>query len=391
MWKNTQFFLLVLLLALLVQGTLWRVTTFTDESLWAKRVVRLSQDLRSGTRDFDQEKYSEHPGMPVLLLAVGADRIGVNEAGALKGAVALINSCIIAGLVTLAKTLRPKSIWWLGAGGLILFHPLYYQASPTDAVMAPLAVIIMFLILWFFERQSQITAQMLLVFSLCIGAALATRLHFTALLIIPLLFFLVMFAGIKKSLLVLVGTAAIAWLLNPLMWFTPAKFLKAALFDQIGFYTGSALEASIATAVTLEEFVLFAPLAIISLLLSVLFLFTPNFKPAVSNSFVIVMLISTAVPALIIFESSLQSLRYFFPLIFIWEAFLPLWLLQGVKQIKLSFVGLHEQRRWQKTARVGVVSMLALGQIFLLLYVYYLPAREYLVDWQRISLQISHK
>ncbi len=363
----------------------------TDEELWTKRVEQMFNDLKGGNRNLDQNKYSEHPGMPVVLAACFGKATGMSAKEGLKLSVAIINALVITGAAWWAKKIIPDSFWWVGVWGMVLFNPLYYHASPTDAVAAPLTVII-FLMAWrHLKKRKKVSLASSLVLGLLMGVGLATRLHFFILFLAPLFVFLIMANGLRRVLII--GLSGLVWMqaLNVLAWYSPINFFRAALFGQLGFYTGSSLNDMGRVSVQFVDFLLFGPLALWSIFLAVFIMLIPEFKRIVERGCLLVLFISTLISVSFLLGSSLQSLRYFYPLFFLWEAFLPLWLLLLASKIKLSSASYGLQKITRKRKIIGpvLVGGLIISQAFMMIYTYYLPAREYLVDWQRVSKEIT--
>lgn len=359
------FFLLVFLLGSLAQNMVWRSTRFTDEEQWIMRVTQLHDDLAAG-KHFDQEHYSEHPGMPVLLIAAAAQGLTFSTPASLRVGVILLNAFSVAGIASYARLLRPTIPWWLAAAGLLLLHPLYYQASPTDAVIAPLFVLIFLLILWHWEQRSSTAVSVSLLLGFSIGLALAIRLHVTTLSLLPWFLSLLLAVGLKRVSIILVSTLTGTFALNPLLWYTPAQFLFAATIGQVGFFSGTAL--AVTYQITVYDFLLFAPLALVSFMLALASLFQLPAHSAVCRQFILTMLICTVVICFALMYSALTSLRYLFPLIFLWEAFLPLWLLQALAIFSDSYRKNMLKPFAYFAAQHSIVLLLIGINLFLFLY-----------------------
>lgn len=360
-------FLLIFLIGLLAQSIVWRSTRFTDEEQWIMRVAQLHDDLAVG-KYFNQEHYSEHPGMPVLLIAAAAHGLTFSTPTSLRIGVILLNAFSVAGIASYARLLRPTIPWWLAAAGLMLLHPLYYQASPADAVVAPLFVLIFLSILWHWEQRSSTAVSVSLLLGFSIGLALATRLHVIALSLLPWFLSLLLAVGLKRVSLILASTLTGTFVFNPLLWYTPEQFLSAATIGQIGFFSGTALQVTY--QITVYDLLLFAPLALVSLMLALASLFKIPALSAVCRQFILTMLICTIVVFSALAYSALTSLRYVFPLIFLWETFLPLWLLQALAIFSDSYRKNMLKPFAYFAAQYSIVFLLIGANLFLLLYTY---------------------
>lgn len=382
-------FLLVFLVSLLIQGTLWRHIVFTDEAVWLQRIAQLQYDLSHQHYDAANPVYSGHPGMSFTTIGALAHEAGVPLRTSLQGSVSLLVAFSAATVALLCWMLKPQNLWWLPASAIVAANPLYLHASPTNAVVAPLSVIIVLLGLWLYEhaRHSQMTSAVV-GWGATIGLAATTRLDTTILIAGPLLLFLFPYLGWRRTMLIGGTGAAIAVGSNPLLWYTPWQHIRYIFFRSGLNYT----DAVIAAPLTFEEFVLFAPFALLSLMIALLFVTSRlrTFLPF-SRSFVLLILTITVVFTAILLNVRYQSVRHFHPIIFVWEIFLPLFLLTLITHVQLSFTtSTYIQLFFQRTVRIGIIVLLTIIPIFLLIYSYLLPARNYLVDWQSISLSLTH-
>ena len=350
------FFGVVFFIALLIQGVLWRQVRLVDEPLWLERVAQLSFELERGELDPTNPIYSGHPGMVAVMLGSLAHQAGAPLKGGLAISVALLNALSIAVAVSLSRALRPKSMWWVVLAATLLFNTVYLRASPTNAVMAPLSVLLVLLALWLYENYNhQRVQQLTVLWGAFIGIGLATRWPTTLILFGPLFVLLSLKLGVKKMLVAGVSGLVVAVSIDPLMWYAPwdrFRYMVEHLFN-------SAYLANQAV-VGLIDFVLLAPLAILGLLMAVLLVVWRNhlFSP-VSLDFLLILLIITGLFFLVFLNLDYQSVRYFQPMILIWEGLLPLFLLSFFQK--------------QKVAKVVFILLLTGGHIFSLIYAMLLP------------------
>ncbi len=356
MHHHFPFFLSLLLVALIAHGTLWQHLTFTDEELWTARITQLHHDLTYRHHDGANPVYSGHPGMTVVTLGALAHAAGSSLPASLRGSVTVFVALSVATAALLCRWLRPQTLWWLPVSAFLLFHPLYVQASPVNAVIAPLAVVMVLLGLWLFEHPlHQRVVPFCIAFGASIGLAASTRLVTAVLIAIPLL--VVLLPRLGSRLLVLIGGTSVAMAIasDPLMWFTPVEHVRFILFRSSINYTGALVSHSL----TLSEFLLFAPLGLLSIVFAVLSLGSSRRSTLVPPVPWLLMLFAlTGVFSGAFLSVRFQSLRHFLPLIFVWEAFLPLFLLHftyGVRQA------------WRSVLGISIVAVLIAGQFFLLL------------------------
>jgi 4-amino-4-deoxy-L-arabinose transferase-like glycosyltransferase len=359
-------FVLTLLLTLIVQGFIWHVTSFTDERVWLRRTSQLMSDLQGGQSGWQQASYSGHPGMAALLVAALIHATtGAETLTSLRTAVTVLNGLTIAGVFTAAKALRAHQYAWLAAGALVLFNPLYVQASPTNAVMAPLIVLIMLLLLKLYQLRDQKHTHISLLFGVCVGLGLATRLPVTFMIGAMLLPWLWWTHGLRQTATIYGVAVAIGFAFNPLLWHIPTEHL-VHVFERVDTH----LNQVPVGALSWRDFILFAPLALLGIILATLSLVWTRLSPsALPRSPLLVILVITLVSSFVFLRATTQSLRYFFPVIFTWEALLPLFLLEASSHVQFSFIHQPRQRHTAKLLTdTFVITLLVAGQLFLLLF-----------------------
>lgn len=348
-----------------LQWNIWQAMQLADQDKWYARTATLASDLRAGDR-LDQANYTGHPAMAVLLPAAVINNLASYPIPyALRLSITLLNTASIAGLILLCYLLMPKTVWWLAAGGLLTFHPLYVQTAPTTAVIAPLTAFIYLLGLYIHERGQHHSRSLLFVFAVAIGAALATRWFISFAMFTPLILFLYSRKDSLRNLLATIGiAAAVAIFLNPLMWYAPLAHLQHA-------FQRAALHASVLSVdeVSHIDFALFAPVGIISFLLAIYYLF---FRSRHGYRFPTTYLrfswYVTAATAGALFLAQSKSLRYFFPLAFLWDAYLPLMLADWVTTRNfLAYFPAHQARRARSIVLTSMTGLLVGAHVYLLL------------------------
>lgn len=359
-----------LAVSLIVQGALWRSLSFPDQSMWTEH----SRHIRElDPRMFDVSVYG-HPGAPIVDGVIIAHEVfGVSYEAALPGILALIISLAIAGVCVVSYRLRPQLLWWVAAGGLLMFSPLYLTATPPAAVISPLLVLV-FLFAWLlFERASNYPRWWPLALGALLGAAGATRADISGAAALVLLFFLSSRVP-KKQLVVIFGAAAgVFTVLNPFMWFMPLQHV-IGLINVMQYHYLTYEPHTLAAS----EALLISPLSVIGILLAVVCVWLlPTNQQIMPRRFAVALMVFTVVFAAVIFTASYQADRYFFPLAFLWETLLPLYLLSLVPKLTISFAAnAKAQSAFARVSAWFVIILLVGGQALLLLNVYFLPVPE---------------
>jgi 4-amino-4-deoxy-L-arabinose transferase-like glycosyltransferase len=389
MFRGSHLFLLVLLVALVSQALLWQQVVFTDEERWVERIAQLTYDISHRHYQADNPVYSGHPGMSFVTPGALAYSLGVSLPESLRGSVSLLVAFSVAAVALVCYRLRPASMWWLPASIMLIVHPLYLHASPTNAVIAPLSVALVATALWLYEHaHSRHTILVLILWGIGIGLAAATRVVTSALIVGPLFIFLLSRVRWRALLLALLSGVVTAVAVDPLWWHTPWQHMQYILFRSSLNYTEHVAPISL----RLEDFILFAPFALLSLILALVIVLDRRLTSPVPRAFIVLLFFITVLFSAAFLSVRYQSMRHFQPLIFLWEIFLPLWVLHFAQQLRFSFINSPRQLRTAQTiVTTCVVVLLAGSQLFLLLYSLALPARELIVDWQAVAAHLSHE
>lgn len=364
MKSAVRFFCVAFLVAFLAQWGLWRSVNFVDQSFWLEKVEFLKEDIFKAPLVFDAKRHAAHPGTLVLLPAAVLVKTGLAAAdAALRLSLTLINTVVITATVTMARQLYPKSPWWLGVAGVVLFNPIYQNINPLDAVAASLTVLIFLTLWWCLERHR---AAFLL--AILLGLAAATRLHIALLLSAPVLGVLAYKDSLRRSALVGLGALITASALIPFWWLSPAAFVQGAVMNQLAYFTDQTIYLAETYQLSLWELAAPSPLAVFSLLLAVVGLRWKNSSP-LPRFFAITLLAGTILILSIFGLSNMQSYRYVFPVIMVWEVLLPLFLLHAMQKI-----------RWPERlpVRAGVMLLLSGTYMTLLIYSLLLPVPVYI-------------
>lgn len=370
------FFLLSLLFFLLIHGIFWRTVSFLDESLWIARLEHLVSDLRVPHSDINQSQYAIHPGMAVVFIAASAHALGLSSASSLAGAVTLFTALATSSTLVACKAARPHTLWWLGGGMLIGLSPLYFHATPTNAVVAPLWSLLGVLALLLYERKHEQHFGLCVAFGLGLGLALATRMAETVLLGMFFLVFLHRALMIKKITLTAAIAGLTAALLDPLLLFTPLDHLRYVFGNSTEHFVhlgvGSILEYD--RLLFQESLTISAGLAVASAVLAYIFVVLHRLLRTlpIHWHFLLFMLLLTIFFVTFYSGATSRSLRYFYPLILLWQVFLPmLWVgfVNLVSIIPLPFFQRYG-RRIVIASRTTFVALIVC-QLSITLYIFF--------------------
>jgi len=343
---TTIIFLTTLLLALLTHNILWRSINFIDQDRWIMRTQNLAHDFTDSQWSVviehpnGQARYSAHPGTTIIFPAALLTLTGIPAATALRGTIIVIISLLIAGIFTIAYVLRPQSYWWLAAGSVALFFPLYFYATPTNVLIAPCLTLIALIALGIYERTLPANHKLIILLGLLIGLAADIRLHDAA--VLSAMFLVIIEPVIKRrQLLIVLGLATLTTIaLNPLLWFSPLQYAENTV---LRIATHVAISSPYRMVITPEKFILYTPITVLALLATAFGLITILFKPnrplankilPTSPQFLLAFLVGTVGISTIFFIARYQTLRYFYPFIMIWDILFALIILNWAKSTR---------------------------------------------------------
>lgn len=322
-------FLTAFVLSLAIQIWIVSVDSFTDQGLWEERLGYLERDFHDGT--FVQQGYSAHPGTVILLMGDGIHALGFSNGVSLKVAVTILVSLGIGGLALLLKELSPTSWWWLAGTAMATLNPLFTEASPTNAVVAVWTVLLWYFAIFLYQYPEQ-KHWVWIGFGMSLGIALSAHFGLAALCSLPIIFLAGWQQNWQKMGLVLLLVVVVFIGLDPLLWYLPKEH-GLLILQRIEVHV---FELGV-TRLTPLDLPLFAPVALASWVVGLGILWR-TWTTSFSRTPLLVAVISTVAISAVFLYAKTQSVRYFFPLIMLWEVALPLWLFELTKRVRLSHV-----------------------------------------------------
>lgn len=335
-------FLLTCLLALVVHGTIWRNLDFIDERMWTAHLAAI------GRGDFEAANrlLYTYPAGPLMMIALAAHSwFNVPVRAALAGSMALLNAVFIGGAVVVSRKLDANSWWWLGAGGLLIFNRLYLRATPPTIIAIPMIVLLL-LIFMAVRRWRDRAGGWLLLWGIILGFTIATRYDIGAYTGLALGVFLIKTAGWEKAIKAAGIAMAVSIIFNPYFWLHgPRHYLDAVLLILYHFN-----DYSNPTTLKYSSIFRTSPLAILGVMTVALWSLVAKKYLPFSRGTAWALLLMTLGFTVIVKFSQLQSVRYLFPLMVLWEiivlwcVFHALWLIERMKihagKIQLALIAL---------------------------------------------------
>ena len=351
----------VFLVACLGQGFVFFNIGILDEAFWSDQ----ARYVEAGSPEqYDATRAYGHPGGPVILGTIAVHHAaGISYETALPVFLTLFNSIVIATIATLCCRLRPDSLWWLPVVGTLSVDKLYAVSTPTSAVVGPLLVLLSLVTLRIVE-QEKVSWRWLAGWSIVAGLAVATRFDIGS--ITTAFLFGVLPTNLRWRQLAGLAAAVFAVFVvcDPYMWFMPVQHVgdllgKAALHHQT--FARNRLDPG--------EVVSLSSLAFLGLAFTLLTQAAPGaVRKRLSPVFVWALVALTVALYGIFLSASYQAVRYFIPMVFIWQVFLPLQLLDLIAGLRFQSLRTEAAQGRARVICAAVVVFLLVGsQIYFLL------------------------
>ena len=353
------------LVACLGQGFVFFNVGILDEAFWADQARYVEV---GSPEQYNPAHAYGHPGGPVILGTIAVHHLaGSSYETARPVFLTLFNSIVIAAIATLCCRLRPDSLWWLPVLGMLSVDKLYAVSTPTSAVVGPLLVLLTLVTLRIVE-QEKVSWWWLAGWSLVAGLAVATRFDVGS--ITTLFLFGVLMTTLRRRQLAVIAVAAFAVFVacDPYMWYMPVHHVGDLIGRLILNYRHSTPASTPATLEPLHV-VSFSALAFLGMMLSI-FGQTKVFpyRRTIPRQLVLALVPLTVLLYGVYLSARCPAVRYFIPIVFIWQAFLPLALLDIVSGLRFSSLSTEAARARARQFCAAMVVLLLVGsQIYFLL------------------------
>ncbi len=362
-WRSKRSLLLfllgVFLVSCLLQGIRWRELGMIDSGMWGNEALYVLNNDTS--EEFNFLGAYGHPGGTVIEGAIAIHAISkLPYDKSVLLFVTLFDSLAIAAACALAYSLRRNNPWWIAVLAVLSLNWLYEYATPPSATAAVLVSLLCLITLYIYEHKEHIELFYLGLWGLISGITVATRADIG--IFSSLLFMILILPIIKlKRAALLIGEAILAFIIfDPFMWFMPVQHIKDLIHKAVFHYAYfSEPPLNWVTVMT------FSFITLISIFLALtLVLLRKKIKPPLTSRpplppiFVGMLLCMTSALYVIFLTSHYQAIRYFMPITFIWEMFLPLLLFSMIDDIQFSFArSAHRQLQARKIFRWAVIGI----------------------------------
>lgn len=324
-------FLVTLLLSVMLHGVYWRhLDDSIDQQNWIIEMKNFSETSLESQR---KGLYYGYPATTILGASSLLQMFGIPAPQAFAGIMTLGISIPVVYSVLLCFLLRPKILWYIGVGAVLIPSQAYYNATPPSAIVTALCTFLILYALFIYERKKN-DALTSALFGSGFGIALATRIDIS----LVVLFFLCVFllTTLKKHIItVLIFAVGIFALCNPYMQAFPVQHIVDIVHKIT--YHADILRSPI---FPYRKILLTIPLCSMGFVVSVLLLIFPNrYIQSVPRTFLAlcIALAGTIIAGLVMF-SAYYPAWYFFPVLQIFEVLFALCLVDALAVIRRKYL-----------------------------------------------------
>ena len=341
------------LFAAFFQGARWSHFGSQDDLNWSNEARFVQED---DPRQFEDLNMYGYPGRPVIDgTRLVHTVLGVSYPTALVVFMTLGNAFLIAGIAGFVYWLRGEPLWSISVAGTLSLNLLYVHASPPSAVTAPLIVLLCLLTLAIDERQGEPRLLLYGTWALVLGVTVAIRADIGV--FSGAFFGLVVSAASNWKTTLAVTAAAFAAFVafDPYMFTMPGRHV-GDLLGKIRFHYAQITPS----ALTWTQLWSVSWPLLLSLGLGMTLLVKHRGRRLpIPARFLLLLTVFTVCNYAVFLSARYQTERYYLPIVFIWQAFLPLFLLALAPEISFSFLRTRDsQERARSLYRLSVPIML---------------------------------
>ena len=292
-----------------------------DQSVWENQIQYF---MNHDPRGIDFYGAYGHPG--TTLVGLGSlfhILFGASYHNALRASMSLLIAVSTAACTVICYLLYQRSLWWITTAFILTSTRLYTTATPPTATVMPFIALIVIAAWWLGEQQALASRWFYFTWGVIVGLSAATRLDATLMVSAPMFILAWYRSGHRVVLPVFAGTAISFFIADPYLWFMPVQHVTD-LANKFTLHHGPNMRPM---AIHLYE-AFHVPLAVISIIWSLVIVAFRGRTRIIPPQIIVVFLGTSLIAAFIVFSSTFQAIRYFFPFIIVWEIFLPLFALE---------------------------------------------------------------
>lgn len=366
-WQIVFVLIFSFIVAFFLQWTRWKTFDFVDLGAWSGQAEYFEL---GDARQFNQLGAYGHPGGTIVEGTILFHKVfDMPYVNSLVVFMTILNSLIISLVCVFCVLLKKHNFWWITTLSTLSISAMYNFSTPPTTLISPLIVLLCLLTLYFYENKEKIKIIPILFFAFVVGLSVATRADIGIFCSGVFLIFLRLKNTITwKNFFILIFSSFLFFVLfDPYMHFMPFLHIKD-LISKIVFHYAEFSP----THMTFGNVFDISSLSFISVILSVvLLLMRKKIKPLVPIGFIIILILMTIFLYTVFLTSHYQAARYFMPIIFIWEVFLPLFIFNFTPLIYFRFLQTANQNEKAiKIIDISIAFLLIACQISLFCFLW---------------------
>jgi hypothetical protein len=355
MKQTRAIFYAVFVLSLIVQLATKYLEPLPDSNIWADQIHYF---LHNDPRQFDFSAAYGHPGGTLVALGSLLHRcFGAPCPDALIISVSFIVAGGAAASAALCYRLHPQTLWWLSTAIILNFNRLSIYATPPTECAMTLVVLIVLAACWRWEQPADRSGAWFFFWGGGMGMLAATRLEIALLVGGPLLLLSLYRHGRRAFFPALAGSLVCFFLADPYLWFMPGQHLRDLVYK----FTLHHDQYRHQVAIQWTEYLHAFPWALVSIIWTLQLLARRRLTGLVPTPVICLLLGMLATALLAVLSSDFQAVRYFYPLLIVWEILLPLLLFARFSPAG-SFVPTASGRRLVASSR-AILAYLLISQV----------------------------
>lgn len=205
---------------------------------------------------------------------------------------------------------------------MLITNRLLTNSNVADAFLMPI-MLQFFLAIYIIWTQERANRYVPITICFSAGLALATRIHNAAPILLAALAILPVRIGFKKTILLGIGALGCWYVFTPIIWITPLAYIRYSIIGEVIYtvHTSAIIHPAALVQTSLLDVGFASPLMIIGILLALGWVYSNKEHPFIPKGYIALLLICTAASLSLLQISHIESLRYYFPLIILWECF----------------------------------------------------------------------
>jgi hypothetical protein len=355
----------VFLFSFLVQFGIWFTGAgYIDDTMWMDDALKFSRGVFP---EFGSPT-PVHPGTGLLLPAAVLLLLPLNPWITFHLALAGLMALGITASSYTAFLLRPKSLWWVGVAVLLAPNAIFPHATAPSALASVFAVL--FVLLMLLAKELRGNATVLACLGACAGFMASVRIDISAFLSVLSLAYLWPVPGNRIWVAVAMAAAYFA-ALDPYLYIDFAEHIR-------GIYGQIDQNRQVMATFGYTPWVAFLPS--VSVVAALVYAYLRPQHTSLPKEYLVWLLAMTGILCSLLAVSDYHPMRYFLPLMCIWEVFLFLFALEYASQEPLF-------RKLKIRTEYLVLAFFALNRISRAAIIFAAAFESF--DWQEFVLETA--